>query len=163
MTEKQRETAKITCGNNFRKHGMSNTRIYRIWRKMIERCTKVCCKEYVKYGGRGIEVCPEWKNSFQAFYDWSMANGYAENLTIDRMDVNGNYEPSNCRWATQLEQQNNRRNNKKYLYNGEMLTIPQIARTIGVKPHTLYDRINKYGYTLEQAISKKIRIWRKEA
>lgn len=95
--------------NNITSHKLSNTRLYNIWCAMKQRCYYSKHKDYHNYGGRGITVCEEWKNDFKSFYDWSITHGYADNLTIDRMDVNGNYEPNNCRWATAKEQRLNQR------------------------------------------------------
>lgn len=94
------------------KHGMRNTRLYSVWHGMKERCYNTKHKHFKDYGGRGITICDKWKNDFNAFAQWALSHGYADNLTIDRIDVNGNYEPSNCRFITNAEQQKNKRNSK---------------------------------------------------
>ena len=92
-------------------HKVGGTRLYNIWQGMKRRCYNPNDTRYMSYGGRGITVCDEWKDDYMAFFEWAMSNGYSDELTIDRMDVNGNYEPSNCRWATIEQQNNNRRTN----------------------------------------------------
>ena len=100
---------KETIGYKRTIHGQTNTRFYRIWCGMKSRCYNKKNPHFHLYGGRGIKVCNEWLKDFQTFYDWAIANGYADNLTLDRINVNGNYEPSNCRWITRKEQNNNKR------------------------------------------------------
>lgn len=96
-------------GKDKKAFGLSNTRLYDIWRGMIRRCTDPGQKDYPNYGGRGITVCDEWRHGFQTFYDWAWDHGYSPDLSIDRIDPDGNYEPSNCRWAGNTEQAVNNR------------------------------------------------------
>ena len=134
-------------------HGLSKHPLYKIYKAMKERTNKEYSKSYKNYGGRGIKVCDEWLNDFGKFYDWAMSNGYKDGLTIDRIDVNGNYEPSNCRWATMKEQGNNKRNNRNITYHGQTYTMKQWAEKLGIKYSTLSMRINKYDWGIERALT----------
>ena len=133
-------------------HGKTGTRIHDIWRSIKRRCYTKSHKEYERYGARGIKVCEEWVNSFQEFYNWAMANGYRDDLTIDRKDTNGNYEPSNCRWVTQKEQQNNRRNNHYITYNGKTQTAKQWAEELNKNYSTIITRLNR-GWSIERTLN----------
>lgn len=123
------------------KHGMEGTRLYHIWCGMKCRCSCPTNKDYPNYGGRGIDVCEEWKNDFSVFMKWAFANGYTDELTLDRIDTNGNYCPGNCRWATNLTQQNNKRTSHYIEYNGEKHTIAEWARILGLRRDTLRQRV----------------------
>lgn len=133
-------------------HGMSETRLFRCWTAMKARCRDKHLKAYKDYGGRGIKVCDEWEHDFMAFYNWSMANGYRDDLTIDRKDVNGNYCPENCRWITKKEQASNKRTNRYIEHNGETKTIAEWAKIAGVERSVLRGRIDR-GWTMEKAMS----------
>lgn len=118
---------------------MSHSRLHNIWLTMRQRCEKPNCSTYYKYGAKGIKVCDEW-SSFENFRDWSYDNGYTDDLTIDRIDPHGNYEPSNCRWVTQKEQQNNRSNNIHLTYKGETRSIIEWSEKSCIPLRILYDR-----------------------
>lgn len=135
------------------KHGMANSRLYTIWSNMKARCFKQSNTEYCYYGGRGITICDEWKDDFQSFYDWAMANGYKEHLTIDRIDVNGDYSPENCRWVDMKVQSNNRRSNHIIEFNGESHNVKQWSEILGINENTIRTRIQR-GYSIEKIFEK---------
>ena len=122
------------------KHKMKNTRLYRIWGNMKSRCNIPSVPCYDVYGGRGIKVCDEWQHDFLVFREWALSNGYADDLTLDRKDVNGDYCPDNCKWATRREQANNLRKNVEIEIDGESHTIAEWSRISGLKYSTIYQR-----------------------
>lgn len=117
-------------------HHATNTRLFKIWEGMRERCSRLKHPHYKDYGGRGISICDEW-NEFNAFHDWAAQSGYRDNLTIDRIDVNGNYEPSNCRWVTISEQMRNKRTNHMVWIDDTLLTLSECSRNYGVPKSTI--------------------------
>lgn len=135
------------------KHGGRNTRLYRTWANMKQRTENPNHIAYPNYGGRGIKVCDEWKSSFENFRDWALKAGYTDDLTIDRIDVNGNYEPSNCRWLTKQEQNRNQRSNVIIEYNGVRQTMSEWAAQIGVSEAAIHRRINVLHWSVERALS----------
>lgn len=163
------ETKSLISGNTkscgcFRKkylkekmttHGKSGERIYEIWSGMLGRCNNEKNMSYKNYGGRGIKVYKEWigKHGFENFYEWAMNNGYRDDLTIDRIDFNKNYEPSNCRWATSSEQQNNKRSNKWIEYNGKTKTLSEWCKELGIGYSKTELRLVR-GWSVEDAFEK---------
>ena len=149
------------CGknNSHYKHGMKGTRFYNIWKGIKVRCYNKNRMYYKNYGGRGIEVCIEWKNSFIDFYN-DMYSDYIihckkygeKNTTIDRKDNNGNYCKQNCRWATQQEQMENSRMARKIIFNKKVYTLSALARKYNMYSSTLYKRLNR-GMKIEEALS----------
>ena len=148
-----------------------HTRLNYIFSAMKKRCYDPNCKAYKDYGGRGITVCDEWRNperttvigtkahhvtkGFVAFKEWALVNGYADNLTIDRIDVNKGYSPENCRWVTAKEQQNNTRKNLLVTYKGQTKTLPQWCEELGLNYFRTRNRIFNYGWTVEKAFEYK--------
>lgn len=128
-------------------------RISEILHGMKQRCGNPNSKSYQHYGARGIRICEEWLNDSRAFYEWAISNGYDDNLSIDRIDSNGDYEPSNCRWCTYEEQNNNKSSTKKYRYENGEYTVSELARLTGTNESTLRARI-KRGLSVENAIQK---------
>lgn len=136
------------------KHGESKIRLHHIWRKIRSRCSDTNNSRYMDYGGRGIRVCSDW-DSYETFRQWALENGYRDDLTIDRIDVDGNYDPTNCRWITNQEQQNNRRDNHYITYNGEKHTITEWARIYGLSENALVHRVQR-GWDIERALHTPI-------
>lgn len=124
-------------------HGHTKTSLYRIFHHMKMRCYEKSDQDFACYGGRGIKICDEWLNNFEEFYQWSNKNGYKKGLTIDRIDVNGNYEPCNCRWVSRMVQSNNKRNNLFVTYLGETHTLAEWARKFDIKYMRLYKKYQK--------------------
>lgn len=140
-------------------HHLTNTPLYSVWCAMKARCTNPNSTYYDNYGGRGIKVCDEWMNPFESFRNWALSSGYNEDAergkcTLDRIDVNGNYEPANCRWISSVAQANNRRSNRIYSYNGEEHNITEWANIMGISPKTVFNRIYS-GWDFEKAITTK--------
>lgn len=139
----KKEQDKINLAKNHKGYNSQQSRLYHIWQGMRRRCENTSCAEYPEWGGRGITVCDEWSKDYKPFMNWSASNGYRDFLSIDRIDVNGNYEPSNCRWVTAKVQANNRRSNINVEYNGEIHNLSQWGVFLGIKQGTLYERYRK--------------------
>lgn len=136
-------------------HGYSKERLYGIWKGMLSRCNNASNTNYKDYGGRGIEVCPDWF-AFKSFKDWSLSHGYQEDLTIDRVNVDGNYEPSNCRWVDIETQANNKRNTVRVTYNGVTKSITEWSKQYNMPRATLYERL-KNGWDIEKALTQPVK------
>lgn len=137
-------------------HGMRRTRLYKIWAGIKARCLRETEPGYIHYGGRGISVCEEWKNSFEAFRDWALSHGYSDDLSIDRIDVNGNYCPENCRWATDEEQKNNMRSNRKLTFNGETHTLAEWGRITGFGRNNIVNRLKLLNWPVERILTEPV-------
>ena len=148
-----------SCGckkfeSHNKRHGQTKTDIHNKWCSMRQRCYDTNHKCYLRYGAVGITVCDEWNKSFEAFRDWSYAHGYKEGLSIDRIDNTKGYSPENCRWVPWCEQSKNRRSNIMITYSEKTQPLKTWCDELNLNYHLIWQRMRKYGYTFEQAISK---------
>lgn len=130
-------------------HGLSKTKEHCIWKGIRQRCNNPNASNFYRYGGRGIRVCEEW-NNFENFYRWCKESGYKYGLTIDRIDNNGDYSPSNCRWVDKTAQANNKCNNRKVRYKGKIVSLMELERITGIDHRTIGYRLTR-GWSVEQA------------
>ena len=136
-------------------HGMTKTPEYKAWIEMKQRCYNKDHKRFNYYGGRGIHVCDKWLDSFQSFYD-DLGKRNTKKHSLDRIDVNGNYEPSNCRWATPTEQSANRRDTTKFLFNGELMALSHIAKLVGIPQTTMQRLVINKKMSIQEAIATRL-------
>ena len=141
--KKEQDRENLTANHS---HKMSGTRMYHIWQGMKMRCYNPHDARYDRYGGRGIKVCDEWRNSFQSFYDWAMQNGYEETLTIDRIDNDGDYCPENCRWSNQQEQARNRSSNIRITIGNATKTLTEWCEIFQVDSKVVLARYHRNGF-----------------
>lgn len=135
------------------KHGLEKQPLYCTWKNMKKRCNNPNATEYKNYGGRGISVCEEWSKDFQNFYDWAINNGWTKELTIDRIDTNGNYCPENCRWADVKTQMNNMTKNHYIEYNGDTYTLSTLSEHLNIPYNIVRYRLSNCKWTVEQLIN----------
>lgn len=133
----------------------SYSRLHNIWHSMKQRCLNKNATGYNNYGGRGISVCEEWLD-YNNFLSWAIDNGYSDNLTIDRIDVDGDYNPSNCRFVDSFVQANNTRRNTKVYHEGKLKTIGELSREFDINYRTLHNRIVRGGWEVEDAANNNV-------
>ena len=142
---------KVSIANT--KHGLEKHPLYNTWKHIKRRCNNPNASEYKNYGGRGISVCEEWSNNFRNFYDWAINNSWSKELTIDRIDVNGNYCPENCRWANAKTQMNNMTKNHYIEYNGDTYTLSTLSEHLNIPYNIVRYRLSNCKWTVEQLIN----------
>jgi len=155
--------AKTFCFYHWRKNRENNnvpvaSPLYNSWQNMKQRTINPKHHEYVNYGLRGIKVCSVWKNDFRAFYEWAMNNGYKKGLTIDRINVNGDYEPSNCRWLSMADQQMNKRTTVYVEYKNKTKTLKQWALDVGI-PYTILNQRRFAKWSVERMLTTPRRLY----
>lgn len=138
-------------------HGLYGTRLHRIYYGIKQRCYNQNNPEYKNYGGRGISMCEEWLSNFMNFYNWALENDYSDELTIDRINNDGNYEPGNCRWATRKQQSFNRSDNRYIECNGKIQTLVEWERETGISRRVIAFRLDKFHWNVNDALFKPVR------
>lgn len=149
------EAAAAVGKMNYRHGGAANgkkERLYRIWDGIKKRCYNPKTDSFPRYGGRGITMCEEWENDYAVFKDWALSHGYRDDLSIDRIDSDGDYCPDNCRWATNKEQQNNLSSNRWIDLHGQKLTVAQFSERYGVPHYLILHRLNS-GFSADQLVA----------
>lgn len=151
-----------SCGC-YKKHNKSHTRLYKVWEGMKARCYNKNYPSFRSYGKRGIIMCEEWKNNFEIFYFWAINNGYEKTAkkgrcSIDRINVDGNYEPTNCRWIDNNLQQRNRTNNHNITFRNETHCLTEWAEILNISSETLFARINRLKWNIDKALSEPVNI-----
>ena len=152
----QKEKVSVSGAISNLKHGKYKHRLYNIHQGIKARCFKPACPAYKNYGGRGITMCDEWKKYFMSFYQWAVQNGYKDNLTIDRINNDGDYCPDNCRWVDHKTQGRNTRANHLLTYNGETHCLKEWAEKIGIRYYHIWWRM-QHNWPIEKVLSKSTR------
>lgn len=153
----QRRITSCGCDKEEKREHLSlikqEKKLYQVYRSMRDRCNNPNHNDYKRYGGRGIKVCEEWNNryGFIAFYEWAIKNGYKDNLSLDRINNDGNYEPDNCRWATKKEQSQNTSTNVYAEYKGQQKVLQEWARVLNLNRNSIYYHYKK-GRTIEEIV-----------
>lgn len=136
-------------------HGASNTQLYKCWVWMRKRCRDPADSKNKRYAGRGIKVCDEWDNNFETFKEWAINNGYEKGLTIDRINNDGDYQPDNCRWITRKQQNNNRNDNIRIEYKGEIKTLHEWTDQLNIPYYMTWQRIFRCHWSVNDAFTIK--------
>lgn len=159
LTYLLKNTISCGCALPIERHGESKTKLYGVWKSIVERCESPHKRCRHRYKDRGITICSEWRDSFLAFKKWALEHGYGPNLQIDRINNNGNYEPANCRFVTQIDNNNNRENTLMVHYGGETVALAKIVREFGLIQNysTIRHRVAVRNWPVSKAISTPIR------
>lgn len=152
---KNGSTISCGCSSHPRTHGMTRTRLYQTWASMHARCRSPSFHAKEHYADKGVTVCDEWR-SFESFRDWAMRNGYADDLTLDRINNDLGYAPSNCRFITIAEQQRNKTNHRMLTHGGESLPLYQWAGRLGCSVQTLHNRLSR-GWSVQRSVTTPVR------